>query len=127
MLEAEGGAKPPETVTRIETLKAHKVDPEMPPLHGGAYLVQYLWEVGPVFHTGAGPAPLPHTEILAWQRTSGLNLQPWETAALRRLSMDYLSESQLASKPDRQAPFPSRACQVIHEAYVDSRIDEFLS
>lgn len=51
-----------------------------------------------------GPAPLTHTEIAAWQGLTGAEMEPWEVTALIRLSFDYLSESQAAADPKKDAP-----------------------
>lgn len=99
----------------------------MPTVSAGRYLIEYLWEVGPVYHTGAGPAPLPYAEILAWQDSAGIELHPWEIATLRRLSMDYLAESQQATKPDRKAPYEVVDSRAIDAAQVNAKIDQFLS
>lgn len=69
------------------------------------YIASYLFEIGPVLHGGMGETPLTHTEIEAWQRNTGIELEAWEAKVLHRLSLEYLSESQKATKPDAPAPW----------------------
>lgn len=79
----------------------------LPVIEAGGYLVDYLWDVGPVGSTGMGPAVITYTELQAWQLCTGLSLQPWEVVILRRLSADYMVEASKAEKPDCPAPFGS--------------------
>lgn len=69
------------------------------------YLVDYLFEVGPTGAGGMGPAPLTHQELLAWQQNMRRFLQPWEISMLRRLSIEWISESHRAEERDAPAPF----------------------
>jgi len=77
----------------------------MPPAGGAGYLLEYLFEIGPVMASGGGPAPVTHGEIAAWCDLTGIELSVWEARTLRRLSCDYLSESYRAEKADRAAPW----------------------
>ncbi len=54
---------------------------------------------------GMGSSPLTHQEIGEWQRNIGLKLTPWECRSLRKLSIEYLNESQRATKRDCIAPW----------------------
>lgn len=88
--------------------KAHNDEnfqPDMPPV-GAAYLLGYLWEVGPTMAAGGYPGPVTHEELLAWQELTGIELQPWEMRFLRRLSGEYMAESRRAEK--RDCPEPAR-------------------
>lgn len=84
----------------------------MPPIEAGHYLLGYFWEVGPAMSGGMGAAPLTHTEILSWSALVGVVLQPWEARALRRLSIEYVNESQNATKRGAPAPWAEDADQV---------------
>lgn len=66
----------------------------MPPVTGPAYLLEYLFEIGPTMAAGMGNGPITFSEILAWQLLTGIRLRPWEVRLLRRLSRDYLGASQ---------------------------------
>lgn len=79
--------------------------PELPPAGVGAYLIAYLFEVGPTLTGAMGPIPLTHEELRAWQDDMGLQLAPWECRFLRRLSVEYMAELHHAEKPDRPAPW----------------------
>lgn len=69
------------------------------------YLVSYLYEIGPTLPNGMGESPLTHTEISSWQQNTGVELSSWEARVLHRASLEYLSESQRATKPDAEAPW----------------------
>ena len=77
----------------------------MPPVERGEYLLTYLWEIGPVMAGGMSSMPITQVEIRAWQDNIGIRLQPWEVRCIRRLSLEYLSESRKAEKRDRFAPW----------------------
>jgi hypothetical protein len=83
-----------------------------------AHLVGYLWEVGPT--TGEGP--ITHAEIAAWQTNTGIELQPWESSLLRRLSLDHLGQSQLSTKVDCIPPWG----ELYRAPNVDAKIDAAL-
>jgi hypothetical protein len=68
------------------------------------YLIAHLFEIGPAMASGGYPAPITHEELLAWTELAGIELQPWEARFLRRLSCEYIAESQRAEKADCPAP-----------------------
>lgn len=72
------------------------------------YLVDILFEVGPTMASGMGELPLSHSELLAWMSNSGIELHPWESSMLRRLSRDYLASSVNAVRRDCPAPWAPR-------------------
>lgn len=80
--------------------------PDMPPLDAGRYLIDYLMDVGPVMSGGMGPAPITSADLVPWCEETGLRLQPWESKFIRRLSREYLAESQKAA--ERKCPPPWR-------------------
>lgn len=89
---------------RREALKKGDEDLEMPPCEA-PYLVGYLFEIGPTMAAGMGASPLTHGEIESWQRNTGISLNTWEVRTLKRLSLDYLGESQRAIERGRPAPW----------------------
>lgn len=91
-------------VSRKAQYETDCVDITMPECDA-IYLVEYLFEVGPVISGGMGDAPISHLELDAWQRNTGIELQSWEVRAMHRLSIEYLSESQAAVKFDAPAPW----------------------
>jgi hypothetical protein len=96
-------------LSRLESMRKTRNDenyqPDMPTVDA-EYLIGYLWEVGPTMAAGGYPGPVTHEEILAWQKLTGVELQPWEMRFLRRLSGEYLLESHRAEKAD--CPEPAR-------------------
>jgi hypothetical protein len=97
--------------SRREALKANGVEPEMPSLEWGRYLVEYLFEFGPTVPAGMGSAPLPPSEIEAAQRVLGIQLQPWEARLLLRLSREYLQESHRATEQHCAPPWSDPASE----------------
>lgn len=75
--------------------------PDMPDPGDAAYLLDHFWSVGPTQGEGA----ITSGELRDYQQNMGLALTPWECRTLRRLSIDYINESQRATKPDCAAPF----------------------
>lgn len=78
--------------------------PDMPPVDT-EYLLGYLWEVGPTMAAGGYPGPVTHQELHKWMALTGIDLHPWQVRFLRRLSGEYIAESQRAEKFDCPAPW----------------------
>ena len=95
--------------------------PELPSVDGAAYLVAYLWDMGPTMVAGMGLGPLTHEEIRAWQSNTGVRLQPWEARLLRQLSMDYIVQMRNAEKADCPPPW-SVAAGVVDRSSVTDRM-----
>jgi hypothetical protein len=91
--------------SRRDEMKADDVEPDMPPVEWGRYLVEYLFEFGPTMAAGMGSAPLAPSEIEAAQRLLGIQLQPWEARLLLRLSREYLEESHRATQYNCAPPW----------------------
>lgn len=92
------------SVTRLELLAEKGVEPELPDLSCGHYLVDYLMEAGPVSPGGMGAVPLSWADLVAWSSSTGITLAPWEARMLRRLSAEYLDQSRKAEKLDCPSP-----------------------
>lgn len=95
------------TPTRLEKLRADKNEPDYQPDMPEAaalHLLGYLWDAGPSMSGGMGPVPLTHSELVAWQQNSGIELTPWEAQTLRRLSIEHINECVRADKPDCPSP-----------------------
>ncbi len=103
-------------MTRIEALrKQHKDEaywPEMPPIEA-AWLLGYLFEVGPVESAGMGLTALSHQSLRAWQANLGIVLPPWVLRTLRRLSADYAAETQRAREADSAAPWQAQTLRLV--------------
>lgn len=67
----------------------------------GAYLLGYLFDLG----IRTGEYSVTWAEIESWQRQTGIELEPWETQFVKRLSELYVNESHAARDPDARAPF----------------------
>jgi hypothetical protein len=81
----------------------------MPDRGNAGYLLEYLWDVGPTMSGSMGEGPLTHSELQAYQANTGLELTCWEAETLRRLSMEYMNQSQLATKRDCLPPWTDGA------------------
>ncbi len=99
------------------------IQPLLPDVDAGQYLIDWLMEIGPTLPAGMGSGVLTFSEIATWQQLVGLELQPWEVRALRRLSEDYLAESNAATDPRRPPPYGDRQ----RNPSIDRQIDEALS
>lgn len=103
--KAEGDKSTSPEVSRREALKQGGSDePEMPPCDT-PHLVAWLFEIGPTLPAGMGEGPLTHGELHSWQLNTGITLHSWEARLLRRLSLDYLTESHKARARDCPAPW----------------------
>lgn len=113
MPEAKG-----RTHSRLAQYERDGIAPVMPDLGCGAYLVGYLWDIGP----STGEWQITQGEIAAWQANMGVDLQPWEVALLRRLSLDHLVQSRKSTAPDCKPPWGD----LYRAPNVDSKIDAAL-
>jgi hypothetical protein len=94
----------PDRRNRMERLQADGREIHLPEI-SAAHLLSYLLEMGPTVPSGAGSAPVSHTEIGHWQDNTGIELTAWEARTLRVLSKAYLSECLAAEDPSRPAPY----------------------
>lgn len=96
----------------------------MPPLEFGQYLVDYLFEFGPVKKDG----PIEGPDLVAWQQLLGIEWQPWQSRLLVRLSRAYLAETYAATKRDAKPPWPGAARQwkIVQQKMAERRVDAFL-
>ena len=78
----------------------------LPPVSGGAHLIEALFEVGPTQVVGMGSmAPISELELFAWQYNRGIEFQGWEADIIKRLSAEYAGEAHRARKPDCPPPY----------------------
>lgn len=115
-----------EPVSRRQKIEANGGEITLPPVDLGAYLVHYLWEVGPAASAGFGLAAVTFAELHAWQKCAGIDLQPWEVRILRLLSSDYIAESKRAEKPDSPAPYSNNTILEFDRAIVAKRVGDAL-
>jgi hypothetical protein len=92
-------------MTRLQTLREKGLQPDLPSAGLAAYLVDYLFEAGPVVSNAMGAQPLGWPDLAAWQQGTGIELQPWEARALRHLSTVYLASAQAAQAHDCPPPW----------------------
>jgi hypothetical protein len=109
-------------MTRAERFERFDMRAEMPQTHGGEFLLDYLWSIGPSTFTGMGAAPISYSELLAWQQMSGIDLSPWEAETLRAMSRAYVGESQRALARDCPPPFGDSP----YNPNADQALDRFL-
>jgi len=93
-----------EPKSRLRAMKDGGIVPALPPC-STPWIVEQLVEIGPVVAAGMGRAPIGWTDIAAWSAMTRTILPPWQARLLRRLSSDWLAESQAAEKPDAPPPW----------------------
>lgn len=71
------------------------------PENPAPYLTDWLFEIGPAGNDGA----LSWQEMAAWERLTGIELDPWEATTLRRLSIQYLNMKHEAKEPGCPPPW----------------------
>lgn len=96
----------------------------MPPVYSGQYLLDYLFEIGPV----KGEGPIEMRDLLDWQDALGVEWQPWQSRLLIRLSRAYLGETYRATKRDAEPPWYGAALmwRRVQRKADDRRLDAFL-
>jgi hypothetical protein len=81
---------------------------QFPPLPAGQYLIDLLFEIGPVdFSFESRPAPLCDIKLESWQRNQSVCLSSWDCMMLIKLSKDYASMLVQARSTSCPAPWVS--------------------
>lgn len=122
-VQQQNGKRVPQK-SRREVLRADDVEPDMPPLEWGSYLVDYLFEFGPTMAAGMGSAPLSASEIEAAQRLLGIQLHPWEARLLLRLSREYLEESHRATEQNCSPPWHDPIAEQADQRATANRMEQ---
>ncbi|MFC3097045.1 hypothetical protein [Alteraurantiacibacter palmitatis] len=78
--------------------------PDMPPIRT-PWIIDTLMDIGASEPGAMGPAPLSWATIAHWQTCMGVDLAPWLCRLLRRLSVEFVAESQNARELDCPAPW----------------------
>lgn len=92
-------------LSRLERMKKGGNVPHMPPVHLGESELEHFMNVGPARFAGTGTEAIQFTEIEAYSRTCGVNLQPWQCQLLRTLSQHYVHNLVLSEDPQTPAPY----------------------
>lgn len=74
-------------------------DLQIPDAGNFSYLIDYLYEVGPVSNLGMGPAPISWPDIDAWMKATGTRISPMDALLLKSLSLDYYAQHNLSKDP----------------------------
>lgn len=86
------------------------------------HLVHYFFEIGPTVPAGMSEAPIPWSEIEAWEGRTGIELSAWESRVIRRLSVEYIDQIHKSRDPDCDAPFDSEEMTAKKREAVASQI-----
>lgn len=78
--------------------------PDMPPVRA-PWIIDTLMDIGASEPGAMGPVPLSWSTIAHWQSCMGVDLAPWLCRLLRRLSVEFVTESQNARAPDCPPPW----------------------
>jgi len=105
--EVDDKGKGQEPVTRLEAKKA-KGERILLPDMSLPYLTNWFFEIGPI--TGEGV--ITWQEMAAWERITGVELDPWEAATLRLLSTHWLNMKHEARKPNCPQPMTEQPVEV---------------
>lgn len=111
----------PDPVRRIDAIKASGTEVPLPPCPL-PYIVQWLLEIGPTLAAGMGSGPIEWRDIAAWQGVNGVEMLPWEAAALRLMSKAYLMQFHDSEKPDCPAPWSVRVPSADHREAVARKV-----
>lgn len=89
-------------------MTADGIVPDMPPIRA-PWIIDTLMDIGASEPGAMGPVPLSWGTIAHWQSCMGVELAPWLCRLLRRLSVEFVAESQNAREPDCPAPWTTHA------------------
>lgn len=123
--QVEGGSQKGANKSRRESFAEAGQDVDYPEC-AADYLARYLFEIGPTLVAGMSDGPITFSEVQAWQVGTGVDLSSWESITLRRLSLDYLSQSVKSKAPGCQAPFSSEKMQASIRRVAESKFRSFI-
>lgn len=103
MPESKDISKGQEKLSRMKLLDGKR--PPLPPIDGYTYMVECLFEVGPVDNSGMGPGAVSWREIESWADLCQHQLTPWEATTIRDMSAAYADEAGTASSPTAPPPW----------------------
>ena len=69
------------------------------------YLIEYLWELGPMRSEGLGYVPVSWLEIDAWNRLRQVSLDSWEARVIHLLSVEYCQQIKDSTDPGCPPPY----------------------
>ena len=101
--ESKNIAKGQERITRAKQMEDNPMP--LPKVDGCNYLIDYLFEVGPVSTNGMGIGAVSFSEMDAWQSLCGHDLTPWEAITLKSMSAAYVQEAHKAESPTAPPPW----------------------
>jgi hypothetical protein len=90
---------------RIDQLRKYGISKLLPPLGEIQFLANHWRNAGYVMAGAMGPTPLTSQELTAWQKGSGVDLNPWEFATILSMSRKYIKGYFDGSEYGAQAPF----------------------
>lgn len=86
-------------MSRGQKYLASKVQPPMPNIEAGEYLLDTLKELGPIRSNGMGLITPDWQELVAFASANGLRLQPWEFQTLKKMAAAYLAGFNSGKEP----------------------------
>lgn len=115
--------RPKTRAQQMEAAAGGEFEPDMPDPGPAAYLIRHLWAAGPTL----GDQVLTNSELRDYQANAGIQLSPWECETLRRLSGEYLGQTQKAREQDSPPPFAeSSDAKRLQKARVKAKLRKFL-
>lgn len=103
MPDSKNIAKGQEHLSRMQMLDGKR--PPLPAIDGYGYLVECLFEVGPVVSNGMGLESVRWQEIAAWAALCQCQLTPWEATTIKSMSAAYAHEAGEANNPAAPPPW----------------------
>jgi hypothetical protein len=92
-------------LTRAEKITARGGTPLFPKIGEESYLLQIWFDLGMVGSGAMGAIQLSAQEITAWSNLSGVELEPWEFACIRKMSAAYLRHLNEGENPESLPPY----------------------
>ena len=84
----------------------------MPEIGDATYLTGYWFDLGMTGQGGMGLVQLSAQEIQSWSAGSGIELNPWEFLAIRKMSLAYVKQLSESERPDCPPPFGDPVNQI---------------
>ena len=98
-----------EPKSRMKVMRERDEPVSFPP-NPAPHLTDWWLEIGP-----AGDGGIGWQDMTAWERLTGIELEPWEARTIRQMSIAYCNQRHDARKADCAAPYSVDAPEVVQE------------
>jgi len=97
----------------------------MPTLESHSYIIEWLFDIGPMMYSSMGSSPISYQEIESWR--DGIELSHWEKSTLKGLSAEYMNWLQKGAKKDCPVPYSALVMTPEKQTKISNSLSDFFT